>query len=82
MKKRKIGELNMPNISGWFTIYEEEDKTNPYSIYYNYYACSEKHSYPTKHKRLVERYANFSSAMAHMTDMALGNIYGRCFKGR
>ena len=81
MKKRKIGELNMPNVPGVFTIYEEEGKVNPYSIYYAYRAYDGNH-YPTKHKRLVERYANFPSVMAHMADMALGNVYGRCFEGR
>lgn len=79
MKKRKIGELNMPNMPGIFTIYEEEGKTNSYSIYYAYRAY-DGNSYPTKHKRLVERYANFPSVMAHMADIALGNIYGRCFE--
>ena len=79
MKKRKISELNMPNVPGVFTIYEEEGKVNPYSIYYTYYAYDGKHSYATKHKRLVERYADYRSVMCHMKDAAFGNFYGRCF---
>lgn len=78
MKKRKIGELNMPNMPGIFTIYEERGKTNPYSIYYTFYGRDEYGCY-SKHKRLVERYANYPSVMAHMADMALGSVYGRCF---
>ena len=81
MKKRKIGELNMPNMPGIFTFYEEEGKVNPYSIYYTYRAYDGNH-YPTKHKRLVERYGDFRSVMCHMHDMAFGNIYGRCFEGK
>lgn len=85
MKRRKIGELNMPNIPGIFLIYEEDKDINPYSIYYKYHTWEkvsidgETILQPKLHKKLVERYGDFRSVMWHMKDMAFGDVYGKCF---
>lgn len=81
MSRRKIGELNMPNITGHFTIYHDDEKQiNPYTIYYTKRVWRD--GYPYSSKRLVEKYGDFRSVMCHMHDIAFGNIYGRCFEGK
>lgn len=59
----KIGSLTYGG--GTVTVYHYlMENVNPYRIYVETYYKDDKHSYPTKHKKLVAKYANLASVTA------------------
>ena len=59
----KIGSLVYGG--GTVTIYHDfNDGMNPFRIYVETYYQDDKHSYPTKHRKLVAKYANLASVTA------------------
>lgn len=58
---KKIGSLDL-GIAGTFVIkYDEKARNNPYCVYVEGYYKDDEHTYPTKHTKLLARYANLGS---------------------
>lgn len=66
----KIGFLNFRNSGNLVVYYDEKAKINPYRIYMETYYI-DKHEYPTKHRKLIERYANLASCTAHIHNFTI-----------
>lgn len=65
MKQKVIKIGSLVYGGGTVTIYHDfNDNMNPFRIYVESYYQDDKHSYPTKHRKLVAKYANLTSVIA------------------
>lgn len=65
MKQKVIKIGSLIYGGGTVTVYHDfNDSVNPFRIYVETYYQDDKHSYPTKHWRLVAKYANLASVTA------------------
>ena len=65
MKRKVIKIGSLIYGGGTVTIYHDlMDGMNPFRIYVETYYQDDKHGYPTKHRKLVAKYANLASVTA------------------
>lgn len=68
----KLGSLM--TVNGTLAIYKvKEDMYNPYHLYMEFVYVDDKHSYPTKHKKLIAKYGNLASCTSYIHDYVMKN---------
>lgn len=51
-------------------VYDDGEKYNKYKLY-RIWTDTNKYGYPSKHRKLIVKYADFKSILCHMRDDAL-----------
>ena len=68
---RKIGSIEVKGIEATI-YYDDKAKTNPFRLYAEYYDIG-KYDYPTKHKKLIQKYGDLASCTAHIHNFVMKN---------
>lgn len=65
MKQKVIKIGSLIYGGGTITVYHDfNDGMNPFKIYLETYYKDDKHNYPTKHRKLIAKYANLENVTA------------------